>query len=589
MAAKEEAKSEPEAKKEKVHQHPFYCNICKISCASALNLQTHFLGFKHKTVEEALKTHGIVKTMGYSTSIEKFQSPKQKVPDYVKTEPEKYHGQSLQEQLNTCKDSEPAVGLEYVTEYQSKENIPILYECKLCNCQTGLSNMFMHVFGSKHRLAYLKAHHPDIVESDEVRGRGSELSRRLRVVAANVEKKEGRKQIKVIVDPNVLKRKWQDYIEGNSKPKVQHMDPMATEPDQAAGGESEETLDFSKIQISQDDSDSQDERDSDEKSDDRSEEKIEEDQIYDENSKDCNNKLEIKTQTKEEYQLVQQNFEIMTENDASFILAITQNLTDALLDYRLKDRSVKLPECEANQKILRPMEEQSVQNHENNSECVNNTDPYSGFSANYITSRPPTAQSYGETSAHVSGSFNNNDASLPSPQSTMSFSNSSATEDWNQWSCPSSQEASNQEAFQSYPYPENHYPSTESASYNAAPDENSSPLPPSSDQNDVITEFFNSIRNMDVVEVTDTLQKIATTNPAFKEIDIPNVIRILTESGTLKTPGPEENGTGEQERANDFSLATDQKSSMQQRLNLPFAFFETWGLQRAVSGLGLLL
>ncbi|XP_038626246.1 uncharacterized protein LOC119948816 isoform X4 [Tachyglossus aculeatus] len=559
MAAKEEAKSEPEAKKEKVHQHPFYCNICKISCASALNLQTHFLGFKHKTVEEALKTHGIVKTMGYSTSIEKFQSPKQKVPDYVKTEPEKYHGQSLQEQLNTCKDSEPAIGLEYVTEYQSKENLPILYECKLCNCQTGLSNMFMHVFGSKHRLAYLKAHHPDIVESDEIRGRGSELNRRLRVVAANVERKEGRKKIKVIVDPNVLKRKWQDYIEGNSKPKVQHMDPMATEPDQAAGGESEETLDFSKIQISQDDSDSQDERDSDEKSDDKSEEKSQEDQTYennttDENSKDCNNKLEIKTQTKEEYQLVQQSFEIMTENDASFILAITQTLTDALLDYRLKDRSVKPPECEPNQAILRPLEEQSMQNHENNSECVNNTDPYSGFSANYLTSRLPPAQSYGETTAtaHGSGSFNTNGASLPSPQSNMSFSNSSATEDWSQWPCPLSNEASSQESFQSYPYSENHYPSAEGASYNAAPDENSSPLPPFSEQNDVITEFFNSIRNMDVIEVTDTLQKIATTNPAFKEIDIPNVIRILTESGTLKTPGPEENGTEEQERASDF-------------------------------------
>ncbi|XP_038626245.1 uncharacterized protein LOC119948816 isoform X3 [Tachyglossus aculeatus] len=568
MAAKEEAKSEPEAKKEKVHQHPFYCNICKISCASALNLQTHFLGFKHKTVEEALKTHGIVKTMGYSTSIEKFQSPKQKVPDYVKTEPEKYHGQSLQEQLNTCKDSEPAIGLEYVTEYQSKENLPILYECKLCNCQTGLSNMFMHVFGSKHRLAYLKAHHPDIVESDEIRGRGSELNRRLRVVAANVERKEGRKKIKVIVDPNVLKRKWQDYIEGNSKPKVQHMDPMATEPDQAAG----------------DDSDSQDERDSDEKSDDKSEEKSQEDQTYennttDENSKDCNNKLEIKTQTKEEYQLVQeaplqennvancggfktheelfsylQSFEIMTENDASFILAITQTLTDALLDYRLKDRSVKPPECEPNQAILRPLEEQSMQNHENNSECVNNTDPYSGFSANYLTSRLPPAQSYGETTAtaHGSGSFNTNGASLPSPQSNMSFSNSSATEDWSQWPCPLSNEASSQESFQSYPYSENHYPSAEGASYNAAPDENSSPLPPFSEQNDVITEFFNSIRNMDVIEVTDTLQKIATTNPAFKEIDIPNVIRILTESGTLKTPGPEENGTEEQERASDF-------------------------------------
>lgn len=40
------------------------CNICKTRCASTLNLQTHFLRFKHKKVEEVLKDHGIVKSVG---------------------------------------------------------------------------------------------------------------------------------------------------------------------------------------------------------------------------------------------------------------------------------------------------------------------------------------------------------------------------------------------------------------------------------------------------------------------------------------------------------------------------------------------
>lgn len=46
-------------------------------------------------------------------------------------------------------------GLNYIIEYRSKDNFPFLYECQLCHCKTGLSNMFMHVCGSKHRLAYL--------------------------------------------------------------------------------------------------------------------------------------------------------------------------------------------------------------------------------------------------------------------------------------------------------------------------------------------------------------------------------------------------------------------------------------------------
>ncbi|OXB57285.1 hypothetical protein ASZ78_000843 [Callipepla squamata] len=69
---------DPEAEVRK-QVNPFYCNICKIWCASALNLQTHFLGFKHKKVEEALKAHGIVKTA--SGAGDRGKEPA-KIPDY---------------------------------------------------------------------------------------------------------------------------------------------------------------------------------------------------------------------------------------------------------------------------------------------------------------------------------------------------------------------------------------------------------------------------------------------------------------------------------------------------------------------------
>ncbi|XP_033916157.1 uncharacterized protein [Melopsittacus undulatus] len=144
-----------------------------------------------QTQGEALKAHGIVNGYGEQVKIPV------KLPDYVQMEPERCHGQTLQEQLNTCKDSEPALGLDYIIEYRSKENSPFLYEFQLCHCKTGLSNMFMHVCGSKHRLAYLKQHYPEIAESGEVKGKGSELNRKVKQLALKIEKKEGRKQIKV--------------------------------------------------------------------------------------------------------------------------------------------------------------------------------------------------------------------------------------------------------------------------------------------------------------------------------------------------------------------------------------------------------
>lgn len=42
-----------------------------------------------------------------------------------------------------------------------------------------------------------KQHYPEIAESDEVKGKGSELNRKVRQVALTIEKKEGRKQLKV--------------------------------------------------------------------------------------------------------------------------------------------------------------------------------------------------------------------------------------------------------------------------------------------------------------------------------------------------------------------------------------------------------
>ncbi|KFQ42836.1 hypothetical protein N333_00112, partial [Nestor notabilis] len=343
---------DPEAEIKK-QVNPFYCNICKIWCASALNLQTHFLGFKHKTVEEALKAHGIGEQM--KTPV--------KLPDYVQTEPERCHGQTLEEQLNTCKDSEPALGLNYIVEYRSKENFPFLYECQLCHCKTGLSNMFMHVCGSKHRLAYLKQHYPEIAESDEVKGKGSELNRKVRQVALTIEKKEGRKQIKVVTDAPVMRRRWQEYPnadESPSKAKVQHVDTSLSNEEEKGckskdGRMPDPILDGKNVQEEQEKSQKEQAK-PDEKFEPNKAIESSKGNMAEEGGKGYNSEKSLDffikqqefTASPEEFTSQEellgylQRFEILNEDDASFILKVTQTLTDALVEYRQQAASNKV-------------------------------------------------------------------------------------------------------------------------------------------------------------------------------------------------------------------------------------------------------
>ncbi|MEE6465504.1 hypothetical protein FKM82_006575 [Ascaphus truei] len=48
--------------------------------------------------------------------------------------------------------------------------------------------------------------------------------------------------------------------------------------------------------------------------------------------------------------------------------------------------------------------------------------------------------------------------------------------------------------------------------------------------------FFASIKKMEVPEVVTTLNNIVATNPAFRGIHVPSLMRHLAESGRLKTP-----------------------------------------------------
>ncbi|XP_042725851.1 uncharacterized protein LOC122179192 isoform X3 [Lagopus leucura] len=421
--------------------NPFYCNICKIWCASALNLQTHFLGFKHKKVEEALKAHGIVKTA--SGTGDRVKAPL-KLPGYVQAKPERYHGQTLEEQLNTCKDSEPALGLNYIIEYRSKDNFPFLYECQLCHCKTGLSNMFMHVCGSKHRLAYL-----------------------------------------VIIEAPVIRKRWQEYPNADdspSKAKVQHVDTSLSNEE----GMDCKNKDGKLPDPIQEEKNVQEEQEQCQKEQTIPDEKVGTNTAVEStkgnlteegsSSEKCETSIQLQEEneeveqasaaaaeeftSQEELLSYLQSFEILNEDDAAFILKVTQTLTDALVEYRQQAASKKDlldNECNGEEALERSTEQSEL------------------------------------TSADISDSDTDNSSSR-SAKKSLSINEEDELQNFSTGSLDTAYE------------------------------------------NNVTAEFLNSVRNMNVEEVTATLHKIAATNPAFRGMDIPNVVKILTESGTLRRP-----------------------------------------------------
>nr|XP_021384374.1 uncharacterized protein LOC110469695 isoform X2 [Lonchura striata domestica] len=429
--------------------NPFYCNICKIWCSSALNLQTHFLGAKHRMVEEALKTHGMLKTESclgkkLKTSVKlpdfvktescvgkKVKTPG-KLPDFVPLEPEKFNGQTLEDQLNTCKDTEPALGLNYIIEYRTKDNVPFVYECQLCYCKTGLSNMFMHVCGSKHRLAYL-----------------------------------------VVTGVRTMRRKWQESLSAEdspSKAKVQHVDAPLSNAEKTDNQEGKLTDPM------QDENNVQDENEESQKEQTKPDEKVEPSNAIESSKGNSSEWCETHKQSEEENQEAQkeftadpqeftsqeellgylQCFEILNEDDASFILKVTQTLTNALVEYR----------------------QQAAANKDHLGAGYNRE-----AALEYSTEQPiPTSVDINDSDTDYSSAKLFLPANEDEPQNFSSGSLETAYE------------------------------------------------------NNITTEFLKSVRNMNAEEVTDTLHKIVASNPAFRGIDIPNVIRILTESGTLRGP-----------------------------------------------------
>ncbi|XP_034552773.1 uncharacterized protein si:ch211-197h24.6 isoform X2 [Notolabrus celidotus] len=93
------------------------------------------------------------------------------------------------------------VGLNYVWEYRSpSKSVPPHYQCKLCAVSRLQHDMVAHVKGWKHSFRYMKKVHPDKITYEEEEGvKDPAVRKKIKEAAAEVEKTEGRGQLKVIL------------------------------------------------------------------------------------------------------------------------------------------------------------------------------------------------------------------------------------------------------------------------------------------------------------------------------------------------------------------------------------------------------
>nr|XP_057940475.1 uncharacterized protein si:ch211-197h24.6 isoform X2 [Doryrhamphus excisus] len=96
---------------------------------------------------------------------------------------------------------EPMLGLQYVWEYRSpSKTVPPHYLCKICSVSRLLQDMVAHVKSWRHNLRYLKKEYPNKVTSEEEEClKDATLKKKVKDITAEVEKMDGRGQIKVVM------------------------------------------------------------------------------------------------------------------------------------------------------------------------------------------------------------------------------------------------------------------------------------------------------------------------------------------------------------------------------------------------------
>ncbi|XP_051722110.1 uncharacterized protein si:ch211-197h24.6 [Ctenopharyngodon idella] len=106
---------------------------------------------------------------------------------------------SLNKRLKSVTDT--VIGLQYIWEYRSpSKSAPPHYQCKLCVVQQLQNEIAAHITGWKHSFRYMKQNHKDKVPHEEEDAlKDPTIRKAIKAAAAEVEKAEGRGQIKMVL------------------------------------------------------------------------------------------------------------------------------------------------------------------------------------------------------------------------------------------------------------------------------------------------------------------------------------------------------------------------------------------------------
>jgi len=192
--------------RETTEQAVFFCLVCNCDLKSLKPLRDHVTGNKH-----------IRKACDFKRQIMGIPNQPQnapKVKNIKKSRPRVDIGQSLTKRLQAC--GEPAIGLEYITEYINprNEHDHRMYTCKLEGCKSawGTSDdIFNHVIRPKHHKNFFRKMNPD---DPRVAGM---TSADILTKAAEWEEREypdGERDYSVIVQ----RRDYEEYMELRHRP-----------------------------------------------------------------------------------------------------------------------------------------------------------------------------------------------------------------------------------------------------------------------------------------------------------------------------------------------------------------------------------
>ncbi|XP_014730662.1 PREDICTED: uncharacterized protein LOC106852505 isoform X2 [Sturnus vulgaris] len=207
----EDGKAKPEKKQ-------FYCEVCKISCMCAINLQSHYRGAKHRKQEKALRRRNFYSSSALIQVPMKFRvlrPVKRAFTGYITC---------LKDFMNDPRREEPLIGLEHVVEIRFEGRKEPRYECRLCGCNAELAPMIEHLSGHKHRREYISKEFPDKMRRKPTSGKECKVLFFKRI-AGELEKSEGLKMYKTegYVRPSPsspLKKKarWEDDYKHENDP-----------------------------------------------------------------------------------------------------------------------------------------------------------------------------------------------------------------------------------------------------------------------------------------------------------------------------------------------------------------------------------